>query len=212
MGNSASLLPPNARALEHALAAATARLGDIPRPLPELWRPDAIPLAILPWLAWGLALDRWRQAWSEAQKRAATANAIPDARQKGSRGAAMAVLADYDPRLTMVEWWEEGGSGAPYTFTVIHPLDGAGGPRASAAFAASLYADLLRVKPARAHFELRQRLAARAALPVAAALRSLRLERRRAAMTGPDPADDLKLQTEYGEPLEGGEGLALEDH
>lgn len=184
MANSASLLPPNAKPLEHALATATARIGDIPRPLLELWRPDAIPLAILAWLAWGLAVDRWRQEWSEAQKRAATAQAIPNARIKGSRGAAMAVLADYSPSLTLTEWFEEGGSGEPYTFFVTVPLD-ADPALNSAAFAQDVYNGLIGVKPARAHFKLRQRAIARTTLPMTAASRAWRYDRYRAQASYP---------------------------
>ncbi|WCT76290.1 phage tail protein I [Novosphingobium humi] len=211
MANNPSLLPPNATRLEHALAAATARITAIPTPLTDLWRPDTIPASILPWLAWSLSVDRWRPSWSEEQRRAATAQAIPNAKIRGSRAAAEAVIADYDPRITLTEWWEEGGSGVPYTFFVTLPLDGLFDTIATASFAAELYRDLVRVKPARAHFTLRQKAMAHAALPMVAAARAMRAERWRAAMADPDPADDLKLQSEDGEPLEGPDGLAWED-
>jgi phage tail P2-like protein len=212
VANSADLLPPNATPLERALSSAGARLGDVPRPLVTLWDPYACPLPILPWLAWGLSVDRWRQSWGEVQKRDAVAKAIHNARRKGSRSAAMDVLADYDPSLVLIEWWEPGGSGIPYTFTVTQPLDGVWATRASASYAAELFADLERVKPARAHFALRQSVAGRAALPIVAVARALRADRFRATVTLPTPAEDLALQTEQGEPLLGGEGLILEDH
>jgi phage tail P2-like protein len=110
------------RPLEHALAAAMARITAIPTPLTDLWRPGD-PRLDPAWLAWSLSVDRWRPSWSEAQRRAATA-AIPNAKIRGSRAAAEAVIADYDPRITLTEWWEEGGSGVPYTFFVTLPLDG----------------------------------------------------------------------------------------
>jgi phage tail P2-like protein len=88
VANNPSLLPPNARPLEHALAASMARITAIPTPLTDLWRPDAIPASILPWLAWGLSVDRWRPSWSEEQRRAATAAAIPNAKIRGSRRCA----------------------------------------------------------------------------------------------------------------------------
>ncbi|WJS98203.1 phage tail protein I [Novosphingobium humi] len=210
MANNPSLLPPNATRLEHALAAATARITAIPTPLTDLWRPEAIPAAILPWLAWSLSVDRWRPSWSEAQRRAATAAAIPNAKIRGSRAAAEAVIADYDPRITLTEWWEAGGSGVPYTFFVTLPLDGLFDTIATASFAAELYRDLVRVKPARAHFTLRQKAMAKATLPMAAVARAWRMDRAMAAMTGPDPADDLNITTEYGEPLEGADGAAWE--
>lgn len=210
MANNSSLLPPNARPLEHALASSMARITAIPTPLTDLWRPDAIPATILPWLAWGLSVDRWRPSWSEEQRRAATAAAIPNAKIRGSRAAAQAVIADYDPRITLTEWWEEGGTGIPYTFFVTLPLDGAFDDMATASFATELYRDLVRVKPARAHFQLRQQVTAAATMPFTGVARTLRTDRFDAGLIGPDPADDLKLTTEYGEPLEGADGAAWE--
>lgn len=210
MANNASLLPPNARPLEHALAASMARITAIPTPLTDLVRPDAVAAPILPWLAWGLSVQRWRPSWSEAQRRAATATAIPNAKIRGSRAAVEQVITDYDPRITLTEWFEEGGTGVPYTFFITLPLDGMFDTIATASFAVELYRDLVRVKPARAHFELRQQAMAKATLPMAAIARAWRMDRTMAAMTGPDPADDRKLTTEYGEPLEGADGIAWE--
>lgn len=210
MANNPSLLPPNARPLEHALASSMARITAIPTPLTDLWRPDAIPATILPWLAWGLSVDRWRPSWSEEQRRAATAAAIPNAKIRGSRAAAQAVIADYDPRITLTEWWEEGGSGVPYAFFCTLPLDGAFDDLATASFATELYRDLTRVKPARAHFQLRQQVMAKAALPMAAVARAWNMDRAMATMIGPDPADLLKITTEYGEPLEGDDDAGWE--
>jgi phage tail P2-like protein len=210
--SNASLLPPNATPLENALAQASSRIGDIPIPLVDLWNPATCPIALLPWLAWGLSTDQWRQGWSEARRRQAVAHAIPSAKIKGSRAAADAVLAEYDPLLTLTEWWQAGGTGQPYTFSVTLPLDGAGGPRSTATFARELHRDLVSVKPARAHFALYQRVDARTVLPIAGAARTMRFERRRAAPAPVDPNAALYLQTEYGEPIEGGEGIILEDH
>lgn len=210
MANNPSLLPPNAKPLEHALAGAMARITSIPTPLTELVRPYAIPASILPWLAWGLSVDRWRPSWSEEQRRAATAAAIPNAKIRGSYATAAAVIADYDPHITMTLWYEAGGSGIPYTFFVTLPLDGQFDTMARAEFAAELYRDLVRVKGARDHFQLRQRVSAKATLPMAAVARAWRMDRAMATMIGPDPADDLKLTTEYGEPLEGDDGAPWE--
>ena len=211
MANNPSLLPPNARPLEHALATSMARIAAIPTPLTDLVRPDAIPAPILPWLAWGLSVQRWRPSWSDAQRRAATAQAIPNAKIRGSRAAAEAVIADYDPRITLTEWWEAGGSGVPYPFFVPLPLDGLFDTIATASFAAELYRDLVRVKPARAHFTLRQTVSSWAALPLFPIARALRADRFAAATIGPFDADEIKLQTEDGEPLEGPDGIAWED-
>jgi phage tail P2-like protein len=212
VANNASLLPPNATALETALATAFARISLVPVPLAPLNDPITIPLPLLPWLAWGLSTDMWRAGWDETRRRNATAQAIPNARKKGSRDATDAVMAEYDPHLTVKIWHESGGTGIPYTYTVTLPLDGAGGDRATAAFARDLYSDLAEVKGARDHFTLRQYVAARTVLPIAGAARTMRAERFRATPAPLDPNADLYLQTEYGEPIEGGEGLILEDH
>lgn len=204
MANSATLLPPNATRLETALATALARVSDIPVPLAPLWDPATCPLRILPWLAYGLSTDQWRQEWSEERKREAVAQAIPTARVKGSRAAAMAVLCGYDAPLSISEWWQTGG--APYTFTVTLEISPSGGASTTAAFAAELYRDLTRVKPVRAHFALRQSVAARTTLPITGAVRALRYERLR--FTAQTPAmmilseDGALLQAESGQPLE----------
>jgi len=169
-------------------------------------------LPLLPWLAWGLSTDMWRTGWDDARRRNATAQAIPNARKKGSRAATDAVMAEYDPHLTVTIWHEAGGSGIPYTYCVTLPLDGAGGDRATAQFARDLYYDLVEVKPARDHLTLYQRLDARTVLPIAGAARATRAERFRAIPAPLDPNANRYLQTEYGEPIEGGEGLILEDH
>ncbi|NBC35548.1 phage tail protein I [Novosphingobium sp. FSY-8] len=212
MGNNVSLLPPNATALEQALASATATIGEVPTPLPELWNPADCPLSVLPWLAWGLSVDRWRQDWTEAQKRAAVADAIPSARIKGARATVMAVVAEYDPRLTLTEWWQDGGSGTPHTFHVTAPMNDGGAATFTADFARDLHAAVSRVKPARAHFHLRQRVDAATTLPVVCYARAYRYERLFAATAPDNPDADLALQTEYGEPIEGADGLTLEDH
>lgn len=66
---STSLLPPNASALERAVEAACAAIGDIPVPLATLWDPWACPAPLLPWLAWAFSVDSWDASWSERTKR-----------------------------------------------------------------------------------------------------------------------------------------------
>lgn len=121
-----SLLPPNATAAERAIDAAAERLADIPVPLRDLWNPQTIPAALLPWLAWGLSVDVWDPAWTEARKRATVAASIEVHRHKGTVGAMLTALGalDYDARL--VEWWQSTPRGAPYTFGVEARLDARG--------------------------------------------------------------------------------------
>jgi phage tail P2-like protein len=89
------LLPPNASELERALAATALELiGGLPVPVRDLWSPERCPAALLPWLAWALSVDVWREGWTEARKRQACASAMRRHRLKGSVAAVRGALAD----------------------------------------------------------------------------------------------------------------------
>lgn len=120
------------------------------------------------------------------------------------------LLAEYDATLSLVEWWEEGGSGTPRSFTVILPTNGADAASVTASFAKSLLADIERTKPAGTLFDLRQSAAASVSLPITVAARTVIMARRFGDMAQPDAADLLKITTEYGEPLEAPDGNAWE--
>jgi phage tail P2-like protein len=202
---------PNATPLETALVAAiVARIGAVPVPLKTLLSASTAPVAVLPWLAWEMAVYRWDSSWSEARKRDAIGNAIFDHRRRGTRGAMDALLAEYDQTLTLLEWWEPGGSGQPFTFWVTLPTNGADASSSTASFATSLIDDINRTKNARSLFQFRQQSNATVSLPINVAARTMMMTRSLAQIAQPDPADLLNLTTEYGEPLEGGEGLVWE--
>jgi phage tail P2-like protein len=88
------LLPPNSTKAERALAGVSARIDAIPVPIDTLWDADRCPAALLPWLAWSLSVDVWRDDWTEARKRTAIRSALPRHRTKGSFGAVRRALAD----------------------------------------------------------------------------------------------------------------------
>src|ERR1700685_1785077 len=88
----AGLLPSNATPLERSIAATSARIDDIPVPLADLMNPDAIPLALLPWLAWHLGIDTWKDYWPEQVKRARVKAAISIARKNGTAAAVREVV------------------------------------------------------------------------------------------------------------------------
>lgn len=89
------LLPPNATALERALAGAGVDLiAALEVPVRDLWSPERCPAALLPWLAWALSVDVWRGGWTEARKRQACANALRQHRSKGSVASVRRALAD----------------------------------------------------------------------------------------------------------------------
>jgi len=66
-----SLLPDNATTLEKNIEQVTAGMADLSVPIRDLWNPDTCPLALLPWLAWALDVERWQSDWSEPVQRAA---------------------------------------------------------------------------------------------------------------------------------------------
>lgn len=89
-----SLLPPNATAQELAIEAATARLGEVPAPLRDVWNPDTCPAHMLPWLAWAFGVDEWDASWSDEAKRNTIRNAVSIQRRKGSVWSIKRAIAD----------------------------------------------------------------------------------------------------------------------
>lgn len=210
-----SLLPPNATPLERALEAATARIGDVPVPLADLWNPHTCPLAFLPWLAWALSVDSWDPDWPEETKRAAVASSIDEHRHKGTRFAVEAVVERYDALIEIVEWHEAGGTGVPHTFEATLPMviDGAapGGKRSTAAFAEQIIRDIDRAKPLREHFKLLQRVDAAGMIGVQGVVRTVAVARTPVAL-GTDDSQPWAtlLDDENGEPLQTDDGSFLD--
>lgn len=141
------LLPPNATPLERELGKATACVESIPVPLRELWDAQTCPERFLPWLAWGLAVDRWDDDWNADLKRAVIENSLSTHKIRGTRRAVREAvrlvlaladaqannrplrgiddLAGYDNSFHIREWWEKSPDEAdfereqePLTFTV----------------------------------------------------------------------------------------------
>ncbi|WP_341772384.1 phage tail protein I [Burkholderia pseudomallei] len=104
-----SLLPPNATALERRLADTNARISDIPVDIGALMDPDAIPLRFLPWLAWHLGVETWKDYWPEQVKRARVKAAA----------AVREVCASFGANVAMREWFEKTPKGRPGTFEIL---------------------------------------------------------------------------------------------
>lgn len=111
-----SLLPPSSSQLERDLEQATARVGQIPVSIDNLWNPDTCPVELLPWLAWAFAIEIWDASWSEARKREVIRNAIYIRRHQGTLGALKRAISSrgYTPKI--VEWFEQDPPGEPGTF------------------------------------------------------------------------------------------------
>lgn len=169
MSNLPSLLPRNATHLERSIEQATARLGNLPVPLRELWNPDTCPEHLLPWLAWSLGLDSWQPYWPVAVKRERIRMAVEIQRRKGTAKSVRDVVRAFGSSLALREWWQLKPKGTPHTFEVVLTL-GAGVPN-TAAFQNDVIAEIHRTKPVRSHFTLTLGLAATGGLGLAGAAR-----------------------------------------
>lgn len=208
----ASLLPPNATTLERAVAGAGARISDIPAPLADLWNPATCPEELLPWLAWGLSIDIWNSDWTEAEKRAAIADAVPFQRRKGTRTSLRLVLDRFDTMIGLVEWFEANPPLDPYLIRLELPLPMDSAVVYDEALVAALLRDIAQVKPLRVHMKAVHKLVAVSAAYLdggASAMNFVRFEGE--ADTTIDPIWATYLQTEQGEPILGGAGEFLED-
>lgn len=87
-----TLLPNSSSPLERAVSAATGRFAPS-AVAPDLWDAATCPLALLPQLAWALAVDDWDATWGEDRKRTAIANALYIHRHKGTPAAIRRALA-----------------------------------------------------------------------------------------------------------------------
>lgn len=205
-----SLLPPNATDGERAIEDAM-RAGIDLSSVGTLWNPETCPVSILPFLAWGLAIARWDPEWTEAEKRAAVADAIPFHRRKGTRGIVRQILDRFNPLLEIVEWWEASPRGVPHTFEVRAPAALIPATFLTSETAAAIIRDVASVKPARSHFTFVQSLEAEAMIWMAGG--ALLATFTRTAMTAEhddDPVWGLALLTEDGEPITETDGTILE--
>src|ERR1700722_17866726 len=146
------LLAPNSTTTERNLATVNARISDIPTPIPQLMNPDTIPLALLPWLAWHLGIDAWKDYWPEQTKRARVKAAISIARKNGTAAAVREVVAAFGGNIALREWFQMDPPGVPGTFDVVLTVSSRDGQAPSAALIADIIAEIDRTKPVRAHY------------------------------------------------------------
>jgi phage tail P2-like protein len=166
------LLPPNSTLTERNLAATNARISDIPSPLPSLMNPDTIPTNLLPWLAWHLGVDAWKDYWPEQVKRAHVKAAIPIARKNGTAAAVRQVVAAFGGNIALREWFEQTPRGKPGTFEVVLTVSTRNGQAPTAAFVDDILAEIDRTKPVRAHYTFTQGLSMQGTQRIAAAARA----------------------------------------
>lgn len=162
-----SLLPPNATAAERALEEAMLSGIDIHNVGDEK-DPRTCPPAVLPFLAWELAISHWDTNWTVEEKRAAVMGAVPFHKIKGTRAAVEEVLARFHPLLTVTEWWQANPPRAPRTFEVRAAALSIGADFLTAETSEAIIRDVAAAKPVTAHFDFVQTLEAEATLYMAA--------------------------------------------
>ncbi|HAX9985149.1 phage tail protein I [Escherichia coli] len=103
-----SLLPPSASDFMRCVERGTSRLSALPVSLNQLWDPDTCPVALLPYLAWALSVDRWDRDWTEETKRQVIRDAWAIHRHKGTISAIRRVVEPFGYVINVTEWWETG--------------------------------------------------------------------------------------------------------
>ncbi|GAA4087385.1 phage tail protein I [Zhongshania borealis] len=121
-----SLLPKNASAFELALEATTARIGNVPVVVREVWNPDTCPYNLLPWLASASSVDTWQADWTDEQKRGAIKASLAVHQRKGTIGAVKRALAAIGLGVKVQEWFNQDPPGDPFTFKLIFETDQTG--------------------------------------------------------------------------------------
>ncbi len=110
------MLPSNATQLERLAAQALAQIERVPVPIRDLISPTRCPVALLPYLAWAMSVDRWEEAWPESTKRQVIASSYYVHAHKGTIGSLRRVVEPLGYLIRVTEWWQEVPEGVPGTF------------------------------------------------------------------------------------------------
>ncbi|MCC7632578.1 phage tail protein I [Stenotrophomonas rhizophila] len=151
-----SLLPPNATRLERLAEAAIARSTAIDSVVGQLWNPTTCPEDLLPWLAWTVSVDTWRNTWPLAVKRARVANSLIVQRRKGTARSIADVVNSFGGAVEITEWWQTTPRGTPHTFSLTLTLGGQDGETTTAQYVDDVIAEVNLTKPVRSHFTFTQ--------------------------------------------------------
>lgn len=208
-----TLLPPQSTPLERGLEGATARLGDVPVDIARLWNPTTCPADFLPWLGWGLSIDFWDAAWTEAEKREAIGSAIEDQRRKGTLASLREVIDRFDPMIRIVEWFEDPDTLQPHTFRLELPLAAETAVDYDEPLVRALLRDIGTVKPLRSHMRAVHRIAVETNAFLTNGAQIAGFSRYTGASDIAVTADPIwadYLQTEDGEPVTAPDGEFLD--
>lgn len=139
---------------------------DIADPIGSILDPDTCPARFLPFLAWHLSVDVWRNEWPEHIQRARIKASMSVHRPKGTAAAVRDVVASFGGALLLREWFEMDGA-PPGTFEIVMSVSGDGGYTSSSAFVDDIIAEVIRTKPVSAHFTFTQGANVNASLGIA---------------------------------------------
>lgn len=168
-----SLLPPNSSGLQRALESAVALPALPDATIRRMWDPETCPELLLPWLAWAYSVDNWDASWPLAVRRSVIANAISIHRRKGTLSAVEDAIRVFGASISIREWWQTDPPGEPGTFEIVLALADIDGEPPSAAYVASVVAEIERTKPLSRHFTFTQALEARGTICMAVAARAV---------------------------------------
>lgn len=172
-----SLVPPNATHLERVAESVIARAWSIDSVVAMLWNPHTCPENLLPWLAWTMSVDTWRNSWPLPVRRARVANALLVQRRKGTARSIADVVDSFGGKVQITEWWQTTPRGAPHTFALTLTLGGQSGETATAQYVDDVIAEVNFTKPVRSHFTFTQGVNLAGRIGIVAAARAAMLVR-----------------------------------
>lgn len=170
--NNISLLPPNQTPFESDLETVSSRISNLPVEIRDVWNPDTCPLELLPWLAWALSIDSWKDYWPESVKRARLRNAITISRRKGTRQSLNDVMSSFGVEMDLDETNEDL---APFQFNVKIDVNNTGA--LSSEFTRDVVEEISRTKRSASYFELQQQVNVSSPIAIIGRLRTARFIR-----------------------------------
>ena len=112
------LLPSSANDHEKALSLAAAFGTDIlPEDIKKLWQPQEAPARFLPFMAWGLHVDFWRDTLAEVAKRDLIEGSYEWHRLEGTFAAIRMICGAIFGQTQVLPWYDYGGE--PYGFKIV---------------------------------------------------------------------------------------------
>lgn len=170
--NHISLLPPNHTQFENNLENVSSRISDVPVNIRDVWNPDTCPLELLPWLAWALSIDSWKDYWSESVKRARLRDAVAISREKGTAKSLHDVVNSFG---VVMELDEVSADLAPFQFNIKIDVNNVGAQNSE--FTRDVIEEISRTKRSSSYFELQQQVKIAAPIAITGRVRVARFIR-----------------------------------